>query len=222
MSFPIQSLFDNLELEASDAKGQVRAERAAHAPGEESLTGQVLLLVTNDTHSQMLPTSEDVGGAARRASYFKGRAHEVPLILDVGDSFQGSPYFSFFGGEVEMSALERMGYRAMAIGNHDFDSGLEELRRHAREQCPNVKLLCANLQDSTSGELAFEPHALYEAKIETLTVTHPSHQLTNIVNGGGQGQMEGGRSGSNGGGGMECRGPRTPRRPGTSRPLPSS
>ena len=73
----------------------------------------------------------------------------------------GSPYFSFFGGEVEMAALEKMGYRATAIGNHDFDSGLPELHRLAKEQAPSVELMCANLVDGT-GTLAFTPHALYE------------------------------------------------------------
>ena len=54
------------------------------------LQGTVLLLVTNDTHSMMHPRPETgLGGAGRRATYFKGRAHEEPLILDDGDVFQG-------------------------------------------------------------------------------------------------------------------------------------
>ena len=138
---------------------------------ESSARGDVLLLVTNDTHSKMVPYVQNeldgggditVGGVARRTSYFKQRQHEQPLILDVGDSFQGSPYYSFFGGEVELAAMERMQYKASAIGNHDFDSGLAELQRHAREQSPNLKLLCANVIDEATGSLVFEPHTIYE------------------------------------------------------------
>jgi len=103
-----------------------------------------------------------VGGAARRETYFQQRTHEQPLILDVGDSFQGSPFYSFFGGDVELAAMERMGYKATAIGNHDFDGGLDDLQRHASEQSPGMQLLCANLRDTTTGELFFEPHAIYE------------------------------------------------------------
>ena len=88
------------------------------------MSWSLLLLCTNDTHSQMEPSPESgKGGVARRATYLKGRAEERPLVLDVGDAFQGSPYFSWFHGEVEMAAMARLGYRAMAVGNHDFDSG---------------------------------------------------------------------------------------------------
>lgn len=147
---------------------------SSSSPGGEEIaapTSSVLILVTNDTHSKMVPRGQSaadgdvektVGGVARRLTYFEQHADEQPLILDVGDSFQGSPFFSFFGGEVEFGAMAKMGYRATAIGNHDFDSELDGLRRHAREQAPGMRLLCANLRDEATGQLGFEPHALYE------------------------------------------------------------
>ena len=42
------------------------------------------------------------------------------VYLDVGDQFQGSPWYSFLGGECEMAALQRLGCVAMAVGNHDL------------------------------------------------------------------------------------------------------
>jgi 5'-nucleotidase len=47
--------------------------------------------------------------------------------LDAGDIFQGTPYFNFFGGEVEMKVMSEMEYDAATIGNHDFDGGIDGL-----------------------------------------------------------------------------------------------
>jgi 2',3'-cyclic-nucleotide 2'-phosphodiesterase (5'-nucleotidase family) len=91
-----------------------------------------------------------LGGVARRAAYFKSRAAERPLILDVGDAFQGSPYFSWFNGEVEMAAMSKMGYRAMAVGNHDFDASLDTLLKQSARHAPEMQLLCSNLRHPSS------------------------------------------------------------------------
>jgi len=45
--------------------------------------------------------------------------------LDAGDIFQGTPYFNFYGGELEFKLMSMMGYDAATMGNHDFDNGLE-------------------------------------------------------------------------------------------------
>jgi 5'-nucleotidase len=47
------------------------------------------------------------------------------LLLDSGDIFQGTPYFNFYGGELEFKLMSMMGYDASTMGNHDFDNGLE-------------------------------------------------------------------------------------------------
>ncbi|MEO1411873.1 MAG: metallophosphatase [Bacteroidota bacterium] len=98
---------------------------------------QLTILHTNDVHSRMEPFPMDggrhqgMGGAARRAALIKqirAEAEQV-LLLDAGDIFQGTPYFNFFGGELEMKLMSEMGYDAATIGNHDFDAGLEGLHR---------------------------------------------------------------------------------------------
>ena len=45
--------------------------------------------------------------------------------MDAGDIFQGTPYFNFYGGELEFKLMSMMGYDAATMGNHDFDNGLE-------------------------------------------------------------------------------------------------
>lgn len=90
---------------------------------------KLVILHTNDTHSQVEPTDKNMGGYARRMGIIeKIRASEQNvLLLDAGDFSQGSPYFNFFNGRVEIDALNRMKYDAITLGNHEFDNGLDTL-----------------------------------------------------------------------------------------------
>jgi 5'-nucleotidase len=105
----------------------------ADGPGAEDL--RLVILHTNDTHSRIDPfpmdggTYQGLGGVARRATLIERvRArHPNVLLLDSGDIFQGTPYFNFFGGEIEFRAMSAMGYDVATIGNHDFDNGVEGL-----------------------------------------------------------------------------------------------
>jgi 5'-nucleotidase len=57
------------------------------------------------------------------------------LLFDAGDIFQGTPYFNYFGGELEFKMMSRLGYDASTIGNHDFDNGIGGLEK----QLPHAK-----------------------------------------------------------------------------------
>lgn len=105
------------------------------ARGEKTVT----ILHTNDTHSQIFPVAADkgrwagYGGYAKRASLInriREEEHDV-LLLDSGDFSQGTPYFHFFKGNIEVDAMGLMGYDAAALGNHEFDNGVAELARRA-------------------------------------------------------------------------------------------
>ncbi len=96
---------------------------------------RLVVLHTNDTHSRMDPFPMDggrfagLGGAARRATLIRRvrEANEHVLLLDSGDIFQGTPYFNFFGGEIEFRTMTAMGYDIATLGNHDFDNGVDGL-----------------------------------------------------------------------------------------------
>ena len=108
------------------------------------------ILHTNDWHSRIDPFPEDggrnagQGGAVRRAALIRQiRAVEDNVLLfDSGDIFQGTPYFNFFQGELEMKLMSQMGYDAATIGNHDFDGGIENLAVQSRRA--TFPLLSAN------------------------------------------------------------------------------
>lgn len=102
---------------------------------------RVVLLHTNDTHSRIEPFPDDgsknagLGGAARRAALIDQiRAeNEHVLLFDAGDIFQGTPYFNFFLGEIDIKLMTQMKYDAVTMGNHDFDGGLENYEKQMRE-----------------------------------------------------------------------------------------
>ncbi|HEY4617224.1 MAG TPA: metallophosphatase [Flavobacterium sp.] len=96
---------------------------------------KITILHTNDVHSHIDPFPADhprnpnKGGVARRASLIETIRKEDPnvLLLDAGDIFQGTPYFNYYGGELEFKLMSMMQYDASTIGNHDFDNGVEGL-----------------------------------------------------------------------------------------------
>ena len=94
---------------------------------------KLTVLHTNDQHSRIEPfdssysRNPNQGGFARRATLIQQIRTEEKnvLLLDAGDIFQGTPYFNFYGGELEFKLMSMMGYDAATMGNHDFDNGLD-------------------------------------------------------------------------------------------------
>ena len=54
-------------------------------------------------------------------------SHPDSLLLNVGDEFQGTMFFSFYGGEKIAETLNQIGFDAMTLGNHEFDRGDDHL-----------------------------------------------------------------------------------------------
>ncbi|CAA0202378.1 conserved hypothetical protein [Tenacibaculum maritimum] len=104
---------------------------------------QITILHTNDTHSHIEPFEQshykyaNKGGIARRASAIQAIRKENPntLLLDAGDIFQGTPYFNYFGGELEFKLMSILKYDLATLGNHDFDNSIDGFYK----QLPNAK-----------------------------------------------------------------------------------
>ncbi|KFF00062.1 5'-nucleotidase [Chryseobacterium formosense] len=111
---------------------------------------KLTILHTNDQHSRIEPfdssytKNPNQGGFARRATLIQKIRNEESnvLLLDSGDIFQGTPYFNFFGGELEFKLMSMMKYDASTMGNHDFDNGLDGFLK----VLPNAKFpfICSN------------------------------------------------------------------------------
>lgn len=105
---------------------------------------QLTILHTNDFHSRFEPVSKyDSGCGAEdnaEGKCFGGSARLVTAIADArarsnnsilvdgGDQFQGSLFYTYYKGKVAAEMMNKMGYDAMTVGNHEFDDGPEVLR----------------------------------------------------------------------------------------------
>lgn len=90
---------------------------------------RLVILHTNDTHSQIDPESHDLGGVMRRKAVIDSvrGAEKNVLLVDAGDVVQGTLYFNLYRGEVEHKVMNALGYDVATLGNHEFDNGAEEL-----------------------------------------------------------------------------------------------
>ena len=89
----------------------------------------LVILHTNDTHSQLDPNDNDLGGILRRKVLVDSVRAEQPnvLLIDCGDMVQGTLYFSIYKGEAEREMMNNLGYDIQILGNHEFDNGIEPL-----------------------------------------------------------------------------------------------
>ena len=120
--------------------------------GQAKKHKQLVILHTNDTHSQIFPISAQLpdtmkagrGGFLRRIAMLKEERKKNPdlLYFDSGDFWQGSAYFTMFKGDVEIGLMNEMGIDASTIGNHEFDFGLENMAEMFKKA--NFPILSAN------------------------------------------------------------------------------
>ena len=141
------------------------------------LTGQIVILHTNDVHGA-------VDGYARAAALrteYEARGAWV-LLVDAGDFIQGQPTVSLSEGASAVELMNAAGYDLAVPGNHEFDYGYENLTGLADEA--DFPLLAANV--TCNGKAAFDAAAVFTApggeKIgffglttpETATKAHPA------------------------------------------------
>jgi 5'-nucleotidase len=133
-----------------------------------AVTYKLRIVHTNDHHARIepeagvtirpLPTpavTRDLGGVSRRKTMIEARRAsavtngEEFMLLDAGDVFQGTLYFTLFAGQADLYFYNQMAYDAMAIGNHEFDRGQQTLVDFIKGA--NFPVLSANvIADPTS------------------------------------------------------------------------
>lgn len=112
------------------------------------------LIHVNDTHSHFEPIKSGdcagMGGIIERTAYIDSVRNAVGkdnlLLLHAGDFSQGTTYFSELGGDLEIDALNSIGYDAVTLGNHEFDNGLENLGDRLEKL--RMPVVCCNLDFS--------------------------------------------------------------------------
>lgn len=117
---------------------------------------KITILHTNDVHSHIDTFGPDEGrnankgGVARRATLIENIRNQNTntLLLDAGDIFQGTPYFNYYGGELEFKLMSKLKYDLATIGNHDFDNGIDGL--YAQLPHANFGFVSANYDFSNT------------------------------------------------------------------------
>ncbi len=149
---------------------------------------ELLLLHTNDFHSRIEPFPSNhpmagKGGIANLATLIKQlkASHPHVLLLDCGDVFQGTPYFNFFGGQIEYQWMQNMGYHATTMGNHDFDNGIQHLA-NMLEKNPGIHMINCNyqLQNTPLKELV-KPHKIIQIAHKKIGITGVGISPENLI-----------------------------------------
>ncbi|KAG0023983.1 hypothetical protein BGZ80_006828 [Entomortierella chlamydospora] len=133
---------------------------------------------TNDVHSRVDPandfgvscTSEDIatghcyGGTARHKTIVERlrKSNKHSLLLDGGDEFQGTLFYTYYKGNVTAEVMNELGYDLGTIGNHEWDNGPDNLGQY----WPKLKfpIICANVDLSKKPELEkwVKPYHIFE------------------------------------------------------------
>ncbi|MBO4447390.1 MAG: metallophosphoesterase [Bacteroidales bacterium] len=151
-------------------------------------TPRFVIVHTNDTHSHLDPVRTGSragrGGIIERAaivdSIRKAEGESRVLLLHAGDWNQGTTYYTELGGRMEVNVVNAMRYDCIALGNHEFDNGIEDLTERVRDvECP---IVCANL-DLSSFELGnyVKPYAILEKGGVKIGIIGLICDLTSVV-----------------------------------------
>jgi 5'-nucleotidase len=138
----------------------------------------IVLMHTNDIHGHVLPENGE-GGLAVISAIVK--QHHPDILLDAGDMFTGTLVSDAFYGESVMAVMNRMGYRASILGNHEFDYGIKTLRERVRQA--RFPVLAANVVlpfDDVGKTRVFQVKGIRFGIVgltteETPTTTHPKN-----------------------------------------------
>ena len=166
--------------EASPATSEGTAESSAELP-------EANILHTNDVHGRIVEEKGVIGDAKLAAVIDEERAkNPSTLVVDAGDAFQGLPISNSSKGEERAKILNEIGYDAMAVGNHEFDFGLDEVKKY--KEILNFPLLSSNTY--INGARLFEASTIVDkdknvvgdefvvigvTTPETATKTHPKN-----------------------------------------------
>ena len=134
---------------------------AALAPAASARTATVTVLCTADLHGSVRATpgrylEHNEGSLLQLATLVKQIRAETPnvLLLDAGDIFQGTAESLLSRGEAMSIPMNALGYSAFAVGNHEFDWGVEEAGRLL--SLLDATPLAANLLRAPGSPRAFE------------------------------------------------------------------
>ena len=132
-------------------------ETTVSSTATDSIEG--VIIHTNDVHGRILE-EKGVIGDAKAAAVIKEERSKVKntIVVDAGDAFQGLPISNSTKGEDRANIMNQVGYDAMAVGNHEFDFGMDQAIKY--KETLNFPLLSANTY--VNGARVFEASTIVD------------------------------------------------------------
>ncbi|MGR5212201.1 bifunctional UDP-sugar hydrolase/5'-nucleotidase UshA [Vibrio rotiferianus] len=140
------------------------ATQPAHEWNQDT-TYKLTVLHTNDHHGRFWQNKYGEYGMAARKTLIDELRAEVQaeggsvLLLSGGDINTGVPESDLQDAEPDFKGMSKIGYDAMALGNHEFDNPMEVLFK--QQEWANFPMLSANIYDKETGERLFQPYAMF-------------------------------------------------------------
>ncbi|HCE1988243.1 TPA: bifunctional UDP-sugar hydrolase/5'-nucleotidase [Vibrio parahaemolyticus] len=140
------------------------ASQPAHEWNADT-TYKLTVLHTNDHHGRFWQNKHGEYGMAARKTLIDDLRDEIQaeggsvLLLSGGDINTGVPESDLQDAEPDFKGMSKIGYDAMALGNHEFDNPLEVLFK--QQDWANFPMLSANIYDKKTGKRLFQPYAMF-------------------------------------------------------------
>ncbi|EKF6809484.1 bifunctional UDP-sugar hydrolase/5'-nucleotidase [Vibrio parahaemolyticus] len=140
------------------------ASQPAHEWNADT-TYKLTVLHTNDHHGRFWQNKHGEYGMAARKTLIDDLCDEIQaeggsvLLLSGGDINTGVPESDLQDAEPDFKGMSKIGYDAMALGNHEFDNPLDVLFK--QQDWANFPMLSANIYDKKTGKRLFQPYAMF-------------------------------------------------------------
>ncbi|HBH7917631.1 TPA: bifunctional UDP-sugar hydrolase/5'-nucleotidase UshA [Vibrio parahaemolyticus] len=140
------------------------ASQPAHEWNADT-TYKLTVLHTNDHHGRFWQNKHGEYGMAARKTLIDDLRDEIQaeggsvLLLSGGDINTGVPESDLQDAEPDFKGMSKIGYDAMALGNHEFDNPLDVLFK--QQDWANFPMLSANIYDKKTGKRLFQPYTMF-------------------------------------------------------------
>ena len=148
---------DGATADAVAIEASTPTETTAFSTATDSI--EAVIIHTNDVHGRILEEKGVIGDAKAAAVIEEERSKvENTIVVDAGDAFQGLPISNSTKGEDRANIMNQVGYDAMAVGNHEFDFGMDQAIKY--KETLNFPLLSANTY--VNGARVFEASTIVD------------------------------------------------------------
>ena len=113
---------------------------------------EITILTINDYHGSLAPAGSNVGAAklVDAIKTEKAKNPEGTIIVSAGDNYQGSAMSNMLYGEPVSEVLKEMGLELSAVGNHEFDWGIDKITKWAEDG--ELTFVVTNIYDIRTNE----------------------------------------------------------------------